>query len=567
MGTLLLLLCALTQADPTVRYKDLPEIAGSLAGDVEKQDGAIVIWVVDNAPSLKQLGRPLAAALRKSFSKASTRHAVLALSETPRLVLKLTEGTEAAARAVEALSDSPSDPAIKNVLLAVREAARLAAGVSGRSAKYVVLFTQDNADTEDDLEGTVRSLKTSKITFVAIAPEAVYSDPYWSSAMSGSTYVSDVEKLKKLPFELKGPDSAFIEFPYGWPFVRTDAATMVPSGFATYALTRLAAETGGHSFLYAPQPSPFTFCQSFGCTLCAGQHQACAAVYDETKVSLTGPDFGSRAQYVARYGKEPLYGAVVTAWDRLYRAGILSGLPQLRVNGASLSVNADKRRSEPQMPFGGTEWRSLRPAALKLAEQTARALGDLDPVLRKADKSTDRRTLATAEALDTHLRLLEQSYHQVIAFCDEMERIERGGFVEGGFASSRWTPGPGERVIGYTYKPVYLCHGGGALKAVAFLGDRTKLHAALDQADLRIDKHRGTPWEVLLRRGSVAVFVPLIETEAMRAARAAASRERPTSGSTARTDETPGTPQRPPRPARGGDGSQGGGGTTTGGQR
>lgn len=562
-----IVLAALSPQDPTVRYKDLPVIVKGVAGRVEKGDKAVVVWLVDTSSSLRTLGSPLAAAMRGAFTKPGVRHSVVAFGEQSRLALKPTEGVEAAAKAVEALAAGPPDDAIKNTLGNVREAAKLAASVSGRVPKFVVLFTQDNHDNEDNLEATVRMLKSAKMTFLAIGPEAVYSDPYWASALSGTTYFFDVKKIRKLGFDMKGPESAFVEFPYGWPYAVVDPCYTVPSGTGPYALVRLARETGGAYWLHTPASAVFTFCQRYGCDLCAGRHQGCGATYDETKLGLTGPELGSRAEYGKRYGSEPLTASILTAWDALHRKGVIRGVPPLRVSGRRLSENRRPARSTPAPVPGGTQWDTIRRAALKSAGEVGKVADRLAADVKKSEAKSDRRVLATADSLVVHLRMLEQTYRQLALFTEEMERVMKGQAGDDGFASSRFELAPKDRVLTWHWRNVTLCHGGEPLKSYGFLGDRKELHRALDEAELLIEKHRGTPWEVLMRRASVSVFIPYIETEAMRAARAEAERRRPSSsGSTSRTEGTPGTPQRPARPARGTDGASRGSGTTTGGR-
>jgi hypothetical protein len=63
----------------------------------------------------------------------------------------------------------------------------------------------------------------------------------------------------------------------------------------------------------------------------------------------------------------------------------------------------------------------------------------------------------------------------------------------------------------WSYRNIYLCHGGAALKGLRILGGdegRKALHEVLDGADAIIDKHNGTPWEVLVRRGAIALYQP-----------------------------------------------------------
>lgn len=63
----------------------------------------------------------------------------------------------------------------------------------------------------------------------------------------------------------------------------------------------------------------------------------------------------------------------------------------------------------------------------------------------------------------------------------------------------------------WSYRSVWLCHGGAALKSLKFLGGedgKKEAHEALDYADKAIERHRGTPWEILVRRGSIAIYMP-----------------------------------------------------------
>ncbi len=100
---------------------------------------------------------------------------------------------------------------------------------------------------------------------------------------------------------------------------------------------------------------------------------------------------------------------------------------------------------------------------------------------------------------------------------------------------------------------------------MAFLGNLVGLHSALDVADQMIEKHRGRPWELLIRRASVPVFQPIFERPIAKGGQGATDRSRPKSGSTANTTETPAAPARPSRPATADPGQ--GGGTTTPGNR
>jgi len=134
-------------------------------------------------------------------------------------------------------------------------------------------------------------------------------------------------------------------------------------------------------------------------------------------------------------------------------------------------------------------------------------------------------------------------------------------------AAAEFSSPDGEKCIGWYWRSYPLCHGGAALKEIKFLGDPKGLHAALDLADKMIEKHQGEPWELLIRRASVPVFIPFFEQK-KGAAAAGGQTPRPTarSSSTQAQTETPGGS--PQRPSRGGAVDSGqGGGTATGGNR
>jgi hypothetical protein len=553
-----------SKSPETVRFREFPEIIQDIAKEVEANDKATVVWLIDNSALLKtsKHGEMLMEAIPKCFRKPKIFHAVVALGEQPQLVQKPTDDMARLTTSLSLLVNGNPDNSIKNCLAGIREAAKVVAGASGATKKYVVLFTQENGDNEDNVEETLKILKSTGAIFLPIVPESVYSDPYWASALTGTSYYFDVEKFKSLPFQLRGPESAFVEFPYGWPFTRMDPTYTVPSGFAPYALDRLATYSGGKSFLHSIDRTPFSFCQRYGCPLCAGQHKACGAPFDELKLKMTAPDIGSRPEYGARYGREKLYAAILNTWDRLHRDGILRGIPPLKAGGSGLSEN--KSTEKPPTYRDTTDWKAQRQDALKDADLVDRAGGDLLDASKKLEKETSLRTVATADALVVHLLLLAQGYRQQAAFCDEMMRPGKGGAADGVGASSLESPN-GEKVIGHFYRQYYLCHGGARLKEVAFLGNLNGLHAALDVADQMIEKHRGTPWELLIRRASVPVFYPFFERPAAKGGQAANDRTRSKSGSTPNTTETPAAPARPMRPATPDQGQ--GGGTSTPGSR
>jgi len=548
-----------SRSPETVRFREFPDIVQDIAKEIEVHDRATVVWLIDHTAAVKtsKTLEILGQQIPKAFKKPRLAHGIVAMGEQPTLIQKPTDDLTRFTTSLNLFANGNPDNSIKNCLGNIREAAKLAASVSSAAKKYVVLITQENGDSEDDVEATLKLLKGAGIILLPVVPESVYSDPYWAGGLSGTGYVYvDVEKFKKLPFQLRGPESAFVEFPYGWPFARVDPSYTVPSGFAPYALDRLATYTGGRSYLHTAEKTPFTFCQRYGCQLCGGQHKGCGAVFDELKLKMTAPEIGSRAEYGARHGRDRLTAAILNAWDRLYRDGILRGAPPLKAGPSGLSENKSP---------GPATYRDPRQDAVKNAETVEKAAAELLDASKKLEKESTLRTIATADALAVHLLLLGQAYRQLAAYDEELSRPGKPQGVDG-VGASALEPANGEKIIGYHQHVYPLCHGGARLKEIAFLGDLKALHATFDVADRMIEKHKGTPWEMLVRRASIPAFTPIFERPATTGT-GTNDRNRPksTSSSTPNTTETPGAPARPSR--YGGSDSGSTGSTTTSGNR
>ncbi len=554
-----------TRDSETVRYKSfaeiLQEIAKTADGAASKQgEKVLVVWLVDNASMLKNSkhGALLAEYIPRFFAggKARFYHSLFAMGEDARLALKATDDARDISRAVEALADDKPDDRIKNCLANVRTAARYAAGFSGK--KFLVLFTQENGDNEDNLEPTLKMLKDAGIVFFPICGEAVYSDPYWESTLDNTgSFAADSEAYRRLKFQLKGPESAYIEFPYSWPYAWPDPSYSVPSGFGTYGLNRLATHSGGRYFLYLVDRSVFSFCRQYGCSVCAGNHKDCGGNFDVTKLKMTAPDIGSRDQIRERLGREKLFLAVLNAWEKLHREGLLRSSPRLRFTGGRLQEVKPSSSGAGTIALG-SDWKSNKLEALRAAADLGKIAAEFAAFVEQEGAKADKRIAATADALLVHLRALHLNLGQLASFCDEMDRIVRLKKPSGpdpGPASSLMDDYIGAKIIGTSYRNVVFCHGGAALRDVRLLGGEAgekEKREVLDLADKMIDRHRGTPWEILIRRAALVVFLPAVEVKEGRD-----RRDRPRSGS---NDTETGSPTRPNRPTTGG----GSGGTATG---
>jgi hypothetical protein len=567
----------------TVRYRGLDEIARTICDDAD--DRTVVVWLVERAVGATVNPERLGAAVERAFAKSPAKHAVIAMGDSPQLLLKATASAELAGQAIRSLSRLvPPTDELLNMLAHVREAAAYAASVDGTERRLVVLVAQENVDTEDDVEATVAALRKSRATLYAVVPEAVYSDAFWRASLNGTLNVGgmrwaqngvpdrlnpmgaprgrnpfDDPRYKNLKFKLTGAESAFIEFPFGWPFplinrghtIVIDPAQAVPSGFGAWAVNRIATETRGRTFLYNARRSSTSFCARWGCGVCAGTHRTCGAEYDEVKLGMTAPDIGSRAEALDRSARDPLAVAMIGTWMSLYRDRILRGAPPLSVAGAGLREFDGK--NVPENPLAGTAWDAILGVAQRSIPRVDEAAAELERAIAKHQSATSRRSLATAEALLVHLKLLSCGYEQLAEFCKEMERVDklRARPPE---STSKFDSYAGQRVIGYTHWSATLCHGGAPLRSFRFLGDervRAKLIEALELADRTIDAHRGTPWDMLVRRAHVPVFVPVYAPGPRRPP------DRPSSDG-----KTQPTPQRPRRPNEAEEGGESGGTAT-----
>jgi hypothetical protein len=423
-----------TRDSETVRHRELGEIVDEVArladkAAVKDTDKVLIAWMIDNSSSLKNTrhGELFSDHIARAFakSKAGVHHSVMTFAESPQLILKATNDARAAGRAIEWLAQQPADDKIKNCLANVREGAKYAGSFSG-GKKFLVVYTPENGDNEDNVEATLKMLKDTGVVLIVIAAESVYSDPYWEALTygNGSLYYGDANKYKKLKFQMKGPESAYIEFPYGWSLQVSDPSYTVPAGYGYWALDRLATHSGGTYFTYAPDPNAQTFCQRWACTLCSGQHKACGAAFDLTKLKMTAPCVESREECRERLSKDRLAVQIYAAWEKLFRAGYLRNSAALKVSGGGLSETKPQASSTSPFSFGNN-WGQGRGVVKRALADIDKVIADFKETLEKLGPDAEKRTLATADALLVHLRLLRLNVNQLGYFIEECEEHDR----------------------------------------------------------------------------------------------------------------------------------------------
>ena len=430
-----------TRDSETVRYRELGEIVDDVAREADKacvkeSDKVLITWMIDNSSLLKSSrhGELFSDHIVRAFakSKAGVHHAVMTFSEAPSLILKATNDPRGAARAIEWLADQKPDDRLKNCLENIRQGTKYGSGFSGK--KLLVVWTPENGDNEDNVEATLKFLKDTNTTLFPIASEAIYSDPYWESLMygTGTLYYGDPAKYKKMKFQMKGPESAYIEFPYGWILQVSDPTYTVPSGFGYWALDRLATHSGGRYFMYSLDSSAQTFCQRWACVICSGQHKSCGASFDITKLKMTAPSIESREDARERLSKERLSVLVYATWEKLFRGEYLRSSSSLRVSGGALSES--KPQAGGGFPFTfGNNWGQGKAAVKRSLAELDKIIADFREALEKLGPEADKRSLATADALLVHLRLLRLNVNQLGYFCEEAEEHDRKKHEAGGF--------------------------------------------------------------------------------------------------------------------------------------
>lgn len=556
----------------------LSGIAKDLAREVTDRTKQCAVFVLDDSMGM-DLEKTFWTAWRTAFEGHPLRQekrfyvGIVVLSQKPYVALRPTNNLDRFESVLKRVSRTENKH-YKNTMEAVRLAAVLARNVSGKRA--VILYSNDNADSEDHLEPTLAILKAGRTKFYAITPEAVYSDHYWRSYGYDGKRTKILDPAGGKPIDLgyaiHGEESPLIEFPFQWIYTGIFPKTvqyfgiwdgnsplLVPSGFTFYAPARLARETGGKVYLCPnAQPIP-SFCKFVECSICAEEHDACDPVYDETKIKVTAPSLQSRADYMNSRNVDSLQAMVIRIWWEAYKLKLVTAVPPLKISASNrLSLNKSDPNAKRYM-FTGVpwyvgsmisrrDWRTKAQEARKQAEATGELIERMGDELSKVNPAgADKRWLATAEALRVCLMVSRMNLLQWAVFCGEQENVK---------------PTPGRRFVvadvWYSF-----CHGGKAIVDAELCGGDSlrgnwkSLCAAVDKV---AERHRGTPWEILVRRTLILKWEIKISTPGRGGS--SQTRARPSRGSP--TSNTPGAPTRPGRSNRGGSSS---GSTRTGGSR
>jgi hypothetical protein len=533
-----------------IRARGIEEVVDRLAAEIPaqiKSHRLLVCWMVDSTRLTRQmeLHARLAARLETAFApmadawKEKVHLAVCSMGaagQPAAVVAPASPDLAAAVKAVRDLGEAP-DETYKSGLDAIRRVAQAMGTFAGR--KLLVLVTMENGDTEDNLEETLKKLQACGVTLHVASREAVYSDPFYEARAGGLAGYYKSYDLE-LPYDLTGLDSPVAEYPLGWVLDRTGIHHAVPSGFGTYALTRLALATGGtYSILPVTDPGVLPFCAEAGCPLCAGGHGGCDAVYDPSRLALVAPAFGPREAYRGELGKVALARTFFQAWQIAYDAGLCAMAPPWEVKGGSLNPRGPRGARGPLQPV---PWPSAQPEGIAWTgwdlDRTTHGgqgvAGDwkVEDAIRECEKAIvllenglrtaglpepSRRLVATAETLLCQLHATRFNLNQFRIVRDDLKAADAplpaaatmGGFARPALADTRKRPA---QKWNYDYRDVWLCHGGDHAADVTFLGGapvRREQAALVERIEKNIQKYRGTPWEILSRRIGLVLIRPI----------------------------------------------------------
>ncbi|MCC6670121.1 MAG: VWA domain-containing protein [Planctomycetes bacterium] len=457
-----------------------------------------LVLLVDATASLQKSGfaDALATGLERHAKALARTRIGIAKAGSERLVVPPTDDRGAVLAGLRETLAAPSK-AIQNVYADLRA---LVPGLAARGgARQILLATLDNGDAEDDLEGTVARLEAAQIQVHVLTSEAYVADSFWAA-----------RPYERAPrgTRLAGGDSAFIDLPWGWLFQITAANEVAPSGYACYALARVAAATGGRVFLFTPADAANHQCAIYGaCLFCSGDHIPETEVYWDARVRLLAPSVRARPAVAAELGGDPWQRATAKAWREAASAGVLSSQPP-RLGG---TASGGRSRADRGTLLGFTT--NLERNAEK-ADQTAkeceRILAAFEAELARIEPTKGSpRQRACAEFTRLLLQLTKVNLISFAGWCRDV--------APGWMAKDPPDPAPPERApvdhaqraVGIGWSNYSLCHGARPFLEVELPGG-PRLREELLRLDAMIVRYHElyahTPFAVALHRQGVARF-------------------------------------------------------------
>jgi len=573
-------------ADLTTRGRSLESMLESVIfpkGDPERS----VLLVVDPSKALRSarfpsmLGRVLRAHAKETV-RLRLGITVLGAKKGPKngaekVKKTLPLGSDLAAIQKRAYASMQSTRnVLRDVYTPLKRSIKLFAREPGR--RTILLFTQQNGDTEYKIEKVIAALKSAKIRVVVVTREVILSDSYWYG------YEGRRAKAPERAY-LGGTEAAFVEVPHGWIHQDKSLTGVAGSGFATWGLSRLAAGTGGTvEVLYTSEPSAHRCAGHFhgeasqfhwvSCHFCSGTtHVARSQVFRRLRLKAVAPSLQPRRVVLKKAASDPYYKAVLLAWRAAYKAGLTFEEPTVRRKGGTLVPNRDR---EPNFGFYfGTQvskWRRTAQDAKALAKVASRISKALSKSIARGDRVSGVRTggqaryRAIAELTHLMLRLTRLNLLYLEAYCrDVAPKITAKKAPELSLPEVPLFSYPDDLDGFYlSYDTISLCHGVRPFFDLRMPGGPTldielRLFAGEYQEFLKRNAH--TPYAVAISHMGIARYRVLALQKGNVKGNTGAARRSPNAGEQRNTDTA--REQEPERGESGSGSSSGGSDTPT----
>jgi hypothetical protein len=531
-------------ADVTERGRGLPTAIDRLLVPHDAGTERTVWLLVDVTDSLRRspFADALAESLGRNAKKLARTKIGVARVGADGIALPPTGEHARVSQAVRSLLEEPGKT-FQDVYTAVRRIA--AAPASGK--REIVLVSLENGDAELEIEAAVAALSRANARFSAIAREAFLSDSYWVNR----------ESLAPRRYSMNGGEAAFIEVPWLFLFQQRARNEVVPSGFAMYGITRLAAATGGKVYLYYPPSNTPTQCAWIGsCPFCANDQIGAHEFYEAHRLRALSPLAGSRSEVFAVAGRDPYLRAVLKTWSRASREGLLLSRPSVRSAGSSLRPER-RQRGNPTTFGTSLGFSGQASKAEKLAVTCGRMADDLAEEIEGIESGIDRYR-AVAEYTVLMLRLTRLNLLYFTAFCQEVGPEQLAMAREGATPPQRAFFGEDQIPAGIYWSGMTLSHGVEPFYELHLPGGETTDEALRAfQPAFRdfLARYAKTPFGEAARQSGIARFYLTFRGKGSNPV----TRQ-------PRSSEKDDTTTEKERPSRGGGSSGSGGGATSGGK-
>ena len=370
-----------------------------------------LIFLIDPSPAVQQanLVGELRNALQRNRARlVHTRIGIAGVGSRGVVVLKPGSDHSAAVAAVETLLAKPSGK-IRNVYKDIR--ALTTAYGPGAGDRELILVSLENGDAEDSVETTGLLLRRANIVFRCITSESYLADSYWSAR----PHYRAPSKCT-----LTGGDGAFVDLPWGWLMQGTVANEVAPSSFAPYPLSRLAAMTKGRVHIFSQSVSRHSCAVHGSCLFCNNDHSPNGDRYWRARMSRLAPSTQSRRRVFAAAADDGAFRAMLKAWQKASRAGLLRSSPSVKVAGNGLSPQRSRAGRVPML-FLNTGFSRQAAKSLKLAKDCDKIRDVLLKELASVPRSQGvPRYRAMAEFTAVMLQLTKVNLVTYAGWCHEI---------------------------------------------------------------------------------------------------------------------------------------------------